>query len=108
MRLLEGRRTVVSLMEKQDRNLESRGRGVYSRPSVAGRSTLAKSDRQGGERAVHYDSVMSALPPKADIAAQRRHCSHRRASISRLMRCTVPVPTPHSRATFRMPVLARK
>jgi hypothetical protein len=29
-------------------------------------------------------------------------------SISRAMRCTVPVPTPHSRATFNMPLPARK
>ena len=31
----------------------------------------------------------------------------RPSSISRLMRCTVPLPTPHSAATFRMPLPAR-
>ena len=50
--------------------------------------------------------IIMALDAAASLVRPRPHATAptKGPSISCLMRCTVPVPTPHSRATLRMPL----
>ena len=64
---------------------------------------------------IDYDQGDEYHPPRSGSKSLHRSCPHaaalapkgRSSFISRLMRCTVPLPTPHSAATFKMPLPIR-
>jgi hypothetical protein len=70
-------------------------------------SDLAQRRAGGAVAALRCARIGSAVPPHFVRSRPHAAASAKGPVISCLMRCTVPVPTPSSRATLRMPFPAR-